>query len=217
VTLVIKEYPPAVLNHSQTIPLIVSSLLPYERKMSVCHFHLTRVGDTASPLPSKGNVTIQAGFRRIDARPIYSEHTPNCDKARYMQFLNDSGVASIYHPAIFPPSNVLVFTGPTLVASGTFLSFDPKRLIIKRILLTGYPVKVHKRKAVIRYMFFDPKDILYFRPIELHTKEGLRGHILESLGTHGHMKCVFNDFMKYSDTVCLPLFKRVFPVQTFEG
>ena len=60
-------------------------------------------------------------------------------------------------------------------------------------------------------MFLDPADIRYFRPIELFTKAGLRGHIKESLGTHGHLKCVFNDFIKHSDIVCLPLYKRVYP------
>lgn len=60
-------------------------------------------------------------------------------------------------------------------------------------------------------MFIDPKDVRYFKPIELFTRSGLRGHITESLGTHGNMKCVFNDFIKHGDIICMPLYKRVFP------
>ncbi len=61
-----------------------------------------------------------------------------------------------------------------LIASGTLQALDPKRIILKRILLTGNPLKINRRRAVIRYMFFNPKDVRYFRPIDLFTKNGLR-------------------------------------------
>ena len=102
--------------------------------------------------------------------------------------------------------------GDQLIATGATLGFDTRRVIVKRILLTGYPLKIHKRKSVIRFMFYDPKDITYFQPIELFTKNGLRGHIRESVGTHGNMKCIFSDRIQHSDVVCLPLYKRVYPV-----
>ena len=82
---------------------------------------------------------------------------------------------------------------------------------MKRIILTGYPLKCHKKKCVARYMFFDPKDIKYFRPVEVYTRNGLKGHIKSSLGTHGLMKCIFNDWIKHNDVICMPLYRRVFP------
>lgn len=36
---------------------------------------------------------------------------------------------------------------------------DPYKLILKRIVLTGYPIKIKNKKAIIRYMFFNPQDI----------------------------------------------------------
>lgn len=61
-----------------------------------------------------------------------------------------------------------------LVGSGELFKVDPFHVILKRIVLTGYPAKINRRKAIVQMMFFNPNDIKYFKPIELATKLGLR-------------------------------------------
>ncbi|MFS8020285.1 putative ribosome biogenesis protein Bms1/Tsr1 [Helianthus anomalus] len=48
-----------------------------------------------------------------------------------------------------------------------------------------YPQRVSKSKAAVRYMFHNPEDVKWFKPVEVWTKLGRRGRIKEPVGTHG--------------------------------
>lgn len=122
----------------------------------------------------------------------------------------------------FPPSPVLAFnTNPdstlNLVARGCILSCNPDRIILKRVVLSGHPIRIYKKTATVGYMFYNKEDVHYFKPIKLRTKCGRVGHIKESLGTHGHMKCVFDGQLRSYDTVLMYLYKRVYPKWTYNN
>ncbi|XP_026328590.1 pre-rRNA-processing protein TSR1 homolog [Hyposmocoma kahamanoa] len=204
-------------------PLSVFGLLPHEHKISLMNVVLKRTGVSNEPIKSKERLIFQVGYRRFIVNPIFSQHT-NGSKHKYERFFQPAStcVASFYAPIQFSPSAVLCFkekrnTKLQLVASGVLLSCNPDRLIIKRIVLSGHPYKVHKKSAVIRFMFFNRDDVIYFKPCKLRTKYGRTGHIKEPLGTHGHMKCVFDGQLKSQDTVLLSLYKRMFPKWNYEN
>ena len=59
------------------------------------------------------------------------------------------------------------------------------------------------------------EDIEWFKPIEIHTHGGRRGRIKQPLGTHGLVKCIFDQPMNTQDSVLMNLYKRVFPKWTY--
>ncbi|XP_035011279.2 pre-rRNA-processing protein TSR1 homolog [Hippoglossus stenolepis] len=223
VTLHIIDVPLSVMESVQSgKPLVLVSLLPHEQKMSVMHVLVRRHPSNTEPIKSKEELVFHCGFRRFRASPIFSQHT-SADKHKMERFLRPDAptVVSVYAPITFSPAGVLLFRQHNdgiqdLVATGSLLSCDPRRVVLKRIVLSGHPFKINRRSAVVRYMFFNRDDIMWFKPVELRTKWGRRGHIKEALGTHGHMKCVFDNQLPSQDTVMMNLYKRVYPRWTYD-
>ncbi|KAJ2503832.1 ribosome biogenesis protein tsr1, partial [Coemansia sp. RSA 2052] len=213
-------------------PFVAFGLMQHEHQMSVVHFTVMRSEGYAEPVRSKDPLVAHFGFRRYNVQPLFSQHSlgggSNSNGVhKFERFLKHGivSVGTIYAPIQFGSVPVSLYLPtpasggqpeaiPTLVATGSSLEVNPSRILAKRIILTGAPFKIHKRSAVIRYMFFSPEDVIWFKPVQLHTKHGRTGHIFESLGTHGYMKCVFDGPIKQMDTVCMNLYKRVFPKWT---
>ncbi|OWZ24119.1 Pre-rRNA-processing protein TSR1 [Phytophthora megakarya] len=199
----------------QAGPLVMGALLKHENRLSVLNFSVQRASSFAGEtLKAKEELSFHCGFRRFSGKPVFSDQSLKSDQHLFQRFLPQSGwsVATVYGPVTFQPASLLLFKSDgQLVASGTLKNVNPDRVVLKRVIITGTPVKVKKRKAVVRYMFHSPEDIRWFKPVELVSKHGLTGHIKESLGTHGDLKAVFNKPIKQHDTVCLHLYKRVYP------
>ncbi|XP_022772570.1 pre-rRNA-processing protein TSR1 homolog isoform X2 [Durio zibethinus] len=221
--LYIKEVPLDVASKlcvvSRTAPIISCGLLQHESKMSVLHFSIKKHDSYDAPIKAKEEFIFHVGFRQFVARPIFSTDNINSDKHKMERFLHAGrfSIASIYAPISFPPLPLIVLKGAggastlTVAAVGSLRSIDPDRIILKKIILTGYPQRVSKLKATVRYMFHNPEDVRWFKPVEVWTKCGRRGRIKEPVGTHGAMKCVFNGGLQQHDTVCMSLYKRSYP------
>ncbi|KAF9516078.1 hypothetical protein BS47DRAFT_1293053 [Hydnum rufescens UP504] len=225
VSIYLKNVPQNVaLSYNAAYPLVVFGLLQHEHKYSVLNFAVQRNTEYSESVRSKDPLILCVGPRRYHTNPVYSDHQRGGAKAannvhKFERYLRHgvTSVATVFGPIIFGKQPCLLLRStddpqaPDLVATGSFMNPDPKRIIAKRIILTGHPFKVNKKTATIRYMFFNPEDVAYFAPVQLHTKHGRVGHIRESLGTHGYFKAHFDGQINQMDTVCLSLYKRVFP------
>ncbi|RFU25399.1 hypothetical protein B7463_g10934, partial [Scytalidium lignicola] len=212
-------------NPSQ--PLSMFSLLRHEHKRAVLNFNITLGSDYPSPIKSKEELIIQCGPRRFFINPLFSQGgtTPN-DVHKFDRYLHPgtSSIASFIGPLTWGAVPALFFkrtetgaatedTGAplSLIATGTSLPPSSKRIIAKRIILTGHPYKIHRKLVTIRYMFFNREDVEWFKALQLWTKRGRSGFIKESLGTHGYFKATFDAKINPQDSVGVSLYKRMWP------
>lgn len=207
-------------TYSSTSPFIIFSLLQYEHLLTTSNFLITQNTEYQQPVKSKDELILQYGPRRIIVNPLFSQssNTRSINNVhKFERYLHQgrSSIASVICPIFFGSIPVILLKNTlsdfSLVATGSFLNTDHSRIIAKRVILTGYPFKIYKKIVVVRYMFFNPEDVEWFKPIQLFTKYGRTGYIKERLGTHGRFKATFDGKINHQDTVAMSLYKRIYP------
>ncbi|ESQ30497.1 hypothetical protein EUTSA_v10011257mg [Eutrema salsugineum] len=223
VRLHIKEVPLVAASKLSSLvstkPVISYGLLQHESKMSVLHFSVKKYDGYEAPIKTKEELMFHVGFRQFIARPVFSTDNFSSDKHKMERFLHPGrfSLASVYGPISFPSLPLVVLKisegsdAPAVAALGSLKSIEPNKIILKKIILTGYPQRVSKMKASVRYMFHNPEDVRWFKPVEVWSKCGRRGRVKEPVGTHGAMKCIFNGVVQQHDIVCMNLYKRAYP------
>lgn len=120
----------------------------------MCHSRLKLHNDNEAVVESKKVYEIHAGFRRFRASMIFSKIFRNCDKTKYSKVMDeydDLYQGSYYGQIYFPPKKLAVFslnpdgTTKCLSMAGQVEFPDPFKVILKRVVLTGYPSKVDMR------------------------------------------------------------------------
>ncbi|KAL0796915.1 hypothetical protein Bca101_068292 [Brassica carinata] len=189
VRLHIKEVPIVAASKLSSLvntkPIIAFGLLQHESKMSVLHFSVKKFDGYEDPIKTKEELMFHVGFRQFVARPVFS--TDNHKMERFL------------HPRRFSLASVY-----------GRISFRSLPLVVLKIS-EGYPQRVSKMKASVRYMFHNPEDVRWFKSVEVLSKCGRRGRVREPVGTHGAMKCIFNGVVQQHDIVCMKLYKRAYP------
>jgi pre-rRNA-processing protein TSR1 len=183
-----------VAEHIKQEPLVLSFLLKHERKMTVLHGKVQKnpFYQGENKVESNQMVMVSVGFKRLLIEPIYSRCINGTEKTKFTQSIGEDYEShffcSFYHHNYFPTSPFLVFRVNPLnvnqieaapILRGELVKCDPMHVILKRIILTGYPYKINRRRATVRYMFFNPGDVKYFKPVEIRTKLGLRVYLYE--------------------------------------
>ncbi|CAK9437412.1 uncharacterized protein LODBEIA_P17900 [Lodderomyces beijingensis] len=201
-------------------PFTVYELLEHEHQLAMVNFSFENWEEYETPIANKEAMIVQYGPRRQLINPIFNQGSNtrnNVHKQENYQHQGMSTIATAIAPVLFTNAPVVYFKpGETkgdveFIGKGSYLGCDHTRIIAERIVLTGHPVKIHKKVVTVRYMFFNAQDINFFKAVGLFTKSGRSGFIKESLGTHGYFKANFDGKLTSQDVVAMSLYKRVWP------
>lgn len=93
-------------------PVLLSSLLPHEEKLTVMHSTIQR-SSTWYPqtVRSRDLLVAHIGFRHILTHPLFADPALKCDKSKYIKYIPPTGFfsCSFYAPLCYRPCPMLVF------------------------------------------------------------------------------------------------------------
>jgi pre-rRNA-processing protein TSR1 len=90
----------ARVRASRGWPLVLSSLLPHENKLSVVNMMVQKSSNLFDPVRSKDPLVVHVGFRRFSSRPMFTQNNLNCNKNKFDRWLQQKGfhIATAYLP-----------------------------------------------------------------------------------------------------------------------
>merc|ERR1712054_439844 len=87
-TLYLRGVPPTVMEtQARGVPLVLSSLLPCEQKVSVVQGTVSRLKEYTEVIKSKQELWLHCGFRRFMSRPIFSEMPRKASTSKKFKFM----------------------------------------------------------------------------------------------------------------------------------
>ncbi|KAH6907699.1 GTP binding protein [Coprinopsis sp. MPI-PUGE-AT-0042] len=211
-------------NFDATYPIILGGLLPAEEKFGYVQVRIKRHRWFGKTLKNNDPLILSLGWRRFQTIPIYSldDHSIRMRMLKYTPE-HMHCYATFYGPASLPNTGFCAFNslssgtaGFRVSATGVVLDIDRSVKIVKKIKLTGTPVKVWKNTAFIRGMFGSALEVARFEGASVKTVSGIRGVVKKAVNKaegagEGTFRGTFEDKILKSDIVFLRAWYTVQP------
>ena len=197
VRLVLKGVPKEwVENFDPTRPLLVGGLNASEDQMGFTQLRLKKHRWHRKVLKNQDPLVFSVGWRRYQALPIYSMQDAN-SRHRMIKYTPEHMHchATVFGPMV--PQNTGVVCFQTLSsklasfrisATAVVLEVDHQMKVMKKLKLTGSPMKVFKNTAFISGMFNSALEVAKFEGASLRTVSGIRGTVKKAVIPGSNLK-----------------------------
>lgn len=199
-----------ITNLDPTYPLIIGGLLHGEENIGYVQTRIKKHRWYSKILKSKDPLIFSVGWRRFQTLPIFSKLEDNL-RNRMLKYTPEhvACMAHFWGPITPQGTGVLAIqdvatriSGFRIAATGSIVEMDKSTQIMKKLKLTGVPMKIYKKTAFIKDMFNSPLEVAKFEGAKIKTVSGIRGQIKKAVSKpEGCFRATFEDKILLSDIV----------------
>jgi len=205
------------------VPYVLGSVLTTEVALSLLQIRFKKHRWHKKILKSGDPIIISMGWRRFQTIPIYAAKDVNM-RNRMLKYtpLHAHCTATIFGPVTAPKSGVVAFQsvsnrvpGFRVAGTGVVLEMDKAYSIVKKLKLTGVPIRILQKNAFIAGMFTSELEVAKFIGSKVRTVSGIRGQIKKAEREPGRFRATFEDKISMKDIVFLRAWYPVTPVKFY--
>lgn len=211
IRLELEAVPCELITHlDPTYPIIIGGLLHGEENIGYVQARIKKHRWYSKILKSRDPLIFSVGWRRFQSLPIYSKLEDNL-RHRMLKYTPEH-VACISHfwgPITPQSTGILAIQdvasrepGFRIAATGSIVELDKSTHVVKKLKLTGVPMKIYRKTAFIKDMFNSALEVAKFEGARIKTVSGIRGQIKRAVAKpEGCFRATFEDKIMLSDII----------------
>ncbi|XP_049767714.1 ribosome biogenesis protein BMS1 homolog [Schistocerca cancellata] len=199
-----------VTHFDPEYPLIMGGLQPGEENVGYVQVRGKKHRWFPKILKTRDPLIVSLGWRRFQTLPIYAKLEDNL-RHRYLKY-TPQHVACMVHfwgPITPQGTGFLAVQNADnmqqtfrIALTGSVVELDKSAQILKKLKLTGTPLKIYKKTAFIKGMFSSALEVAKFEGAKIKTVSGIRGQIKKAASKpEGAFRATFEDKVQLSDIV----------------
>lgn len=199
-----------IMHLDPTYPIIIGGLLHGEENIGYVQARIKKHRWYSRILKSRDPLIFSIGWRRFQSLPIYSKLEDNL-RHRMLKYTPEHVACMSYLWGPITPQGTGILAvkdvvnrepGFRIAMTGSIVEITKSVQVVKKLKLTGVPLKIYRKTAFIKDMFNSALEVAKFEGAKIKTVSGIRGQIKRAAAKpEGCFRATFEDKIQLSDIV----------------